>query len=282
MNSSGGTAGGTIFGMDAGKLQKLEDAIAIGKDLRHCWFRGHSEIFGSLSPGIHREPFCSAARENIEFWAAQRFRLRAASYTANLPAWDDYVSWLLLMQHHGAPIRLLDWTENVLVGLYFAVRDSKGTDGELWCMHHGELNWRSADYRACFPDTPPVRYLAAAAFLTPADLRIFGADLGWEKPPNGPIALIPSLQFPRIAAQMSRFTIHASREPEAQIEFLLRGPSLVRYIIPAAAKVDLAESLARLGFSHETLFHSLDSLAQTIKDEIVEPDYDQSPPPQFE
>ena len=37
-------------------------------------------------------------------------------------------------------------------------------DGDLWCMNHQELNWRSADWEA-FPDSPPVRYLAAAAFL---------------------------------------------------------------------------------------------------------------------
>jgi hypothetical protein len=148
--------------MGIDEIRSIEDVIRIGTDLRHCWFRGHSTIVGSLVPVVHREPFCSA-RDNIEFWAAQRFRLRASSFTADLPKWDDYVSWLLLMQHHGVPTRLLDWTENVLVGLYFAVCESERVDGELWCMHHGELNWRSADWRGCFPDTPPIRYLAAAA-----------------------------------------------------------------------------------------------------------------------
>ncbi len=51
---------------EGGALQTIEDAITIGTTLRHCWFRGHSRIVGALSPGAHREPFCSA-RENIEF-----------------------------------------------------------------------------------------------------------------------------------------------------------------------------------------------------------------------
>jgi len=134
--------------VDCGVLRSIHDATRIGNDLRHCWFRGHSKTFGSLLPGAYREPYRSA-RENIEFWAGQRFRLRAASYSADLPKWDDYVSWLLLMQHHGVPTRLLDWTENVLVGLYFAVCDSEDEDGELWCMEHSELNWRSANWEAC-------------------------------------------------------------------------------------------------------------------------------------
>jgi hypothetical protein len=252
----------------------------MGTDLRHCWFRGHSTVFEALLPCVQREPYCSA-RENIEFWAGQRFRLRAPSFTPDLPKWDDYVSWLLLMQHHGVPTRLLDWTENVLVGLYFAIRDSQNEDGELWCMNHNELNWRSADWRACFPDTPPVQYLAAAAFLKKDELASFSNALGHQKELNGPLALIPPFRFRRMAAQMSRFTIHLSKEPEEQIDFLLRGTSLVRYVIPADSKRDLARHLARLGFSHETLFHSLDSLGRTIKEEILEPDFDTLPPPRF-
>jgi len=148
-------------------------------------------------------------------------------------------------------------------------------------MDHCELNWRSADWRACFPDTPPVQYLAAAAFLKKDDLTSCSNALGHLKALNGPLALIPPFRFRRMAAQMSRFTIHLSKEPEAQIDFLLRGTSLVRYVIPADSKRDLAKHLARLGFSHETLFHSLDSLGRTIKEEILEPDFETLPPPRF-
>jgi FRG domain len=265
---------------EGGECRTVEEAITIGTALRRCWFRGHSRMVGALAPAVHREPFCSA-REYIEFWAGQRFRLRASEYATDVPRWEDHLSWLLLAQHHGVPTRLLDWRENVLVGLYFAVTGADPLEnGELWCMHHDELNARSANWKACFPDTPPIRYLAAEVFVQPDSLDRFKNELG-KTVIHGPLALIPPLQFPRMAVQMSRFTIHPSRKPEAQIEFLLRGPSLVRYIVPASVKLNLAKQLSRIGFSHETLFRSLDSLAQSIKEEIVEPDFDISPPPRF-
>lgn len=266
-------------GTDGGELRSIEDAIKVGEDLRHCWFRGHDKAIGRLRPGVHREQFCS--HPYIEFWAGQRFRLRAASYAADLPKSDDYVSWLLLMQHHCVPTRLLDWTENLLVGLYFAVSGADGEDGELWCMNHSRLNWRSANWNACFPETPPIRYLAAAAFLNEEDLSKFAEGLDVPKI-SGPLALIPPYQFARMAAQFSRFTIHPSAtEPEAQIEFLLRGDELVRYSVPASVKRELAARLGRLGLSHETLYRSLDSLGRTIRDEIVERDFDIKEPPRF-
>jgi hypothetical protein len=268
---------------EGGELRTVENAIRIGSDLKQCWFRGHTRRVGELLPAAHREPFVSA-RENIEFWAGQRFRLRARAYIDDVPAWDDYVSWLFLAQHHGVPTRLLDWSQNVLVGLYFAVTggdDDK--DGELWCMNFHELNLRSANWNDCFLDSPPIRYLAAAAFLEPRHLVQFEAALGLTTI-RGPLALVPPLQFPRMSAQMSTFTIHPSLEPESRIESFLQGPtSLIRYIIPAACKADVARNLCRIGFTHENLYRSLDSLARTIKEEIIEPDFYMYPlPPRFD
>src|ERR1700721_1792040 len=90
-----------------------------------AWFRGQTNSEWALRPAIYRQKPRGRGLRAIEDEIRQEFIVRAPSLSAERPqnSWE----WYFLMQHCGAPTRLLDWTESAMIALFFAVRGKSDT-----------------------------------------------------------------------------------------------------------------------------------------------------------
>jgi hypothetical protein len=80
-------------------------------------------------------------RRDVENKLLFRFKQQAHQFVPHTPPPDDKASWFALMQHYGAPTRLLDWTLSPYVALYFAVEEKgEREDGysAVWAI---DLDW---------------------------------------------------------------------------------------------------------------------------------------------
>jgi len=69
----------------------------------------------------------------------RQFRRAAHHYIASPPDGNDILEWLSLIQHHGGPTRLLDFTRSLYVAAFYAVEDAEG-DSAIWCLNANALN----------------------------------------------------------------------------------------------------------------------------------------------
>ena len=135
------------------------DNAAIGGDETFgLWFRGQGNAHHDLIPGILRRQKDDGYIEEFSF--CRHFQ---SLNPDAVPRDATDFERLVLMQHYWAPTRLLDWTENLLVALYFAVRDPEKDgkeDSALWVLNGRNLNYFSsateAQSRIAWPSDPDV------------------------------------------------------------------------------------------------------------------------------
>lgn len=226
------------------------------------WFRGHRDAAWGLTPTLYRDDPPKRGIRVVEDEIRQEFIVRAPSLSAERPqnSWD----WYCLMQHSGAPTRLLDWTEGALIALYFAIRNKMdANDAAVWVLNPWTLNELVVGIGEVIPP-------GAESGLFKADAERYTPwlpdryEVTGELKPALPVAIYPTHFARRISSQRSCFTIHGSlrngfdRLPEKASE------QLVRIIIPGALAREIDYSLSVAGIDEITIFPDLDGLGRWL------------------
>ena len=226
-------------------------------DIQECgqpvWFRGQASKDWKLVPSIARDP-------NIppEMNLIKKFKQSASILLNPLPT--NLIDWLFIMQHHGAPTRLLDWTESPLVASYFAADDVKediSKDGVVWALLPVELNKLANIYPDYSFDIPSFSEDKVAETYSPESFA------GESTSNLSPLAVMAPRNSARMQVQLSVFTInHRNNNP---IEDIGDKRHVWRYIIPEADKANFKNELKDIGLGRFQLFPELQSIGDLLR-----------------
>ena len=106
-------------------------------------FRGERDerwpLYSSLSRYLQNFGVARAAWPEQEGRILRVFKRKAHQFLERPPDWDDDFQWLALMQHHGAPTRLIDFTWSPYVAAFFALERTLA-DGVVWAMNPARID----------------------------------------------------------------------------------------------------------------------------------------------
>lgn len=232
------------------------------------WFRGTENKGLPLLPGAYWRRTCD------ERALVLSFKSMVPSYLDREPT--DEWEWYYLMQHYGLPTRLLDWTENPLTALFFALAKEPAGEGPcVWVLDPIDLNRVAQGFTdetiiapVSLDTNKPSRYWLPEYCGRGIPPRTFEAETGFRDNRN-PLAVFPKRYNPRIVAQRGVFSIHGTDEipiDKLMLESAGEGVArIARFCFDASSREELRRDLYALGISRSALFPEPQSVAEDLR-----------------
>lgn len=248
-------------------FRQFADAISsVAEEGRSVWFRGARDVAYDLRPGLFRHPDIVEPDKLIELeWQLLTdYRYQAPPFATMLPT--DNLSLLFIMQHYRVPTRLLDWTENPFIALFFATenareeREGEEKDAIVWILDPAALNAKT------FSNQRDANRVMGAADMEKQGLA--PSPRADAIKTNSPCALFGIHNSPRIVAQRGSFVLYghdtSSLEKQNHLDLLNTG-SLRRIVISAQGKREIFRNLFNTGISDSVVYPDLDGLSREIR-----------------
>jgi FRG domain-containing protein len=250
-------------------LQQADDLLQ-DLEVRRWASRGQSEEYERLTPSIDRGDLSGVSRQDklkLERRSVELFGRMARFLAAGEEGsrFDDIIT-LMVLRHHGARTRLLDWTGSALIAAHFACLGPHDKNGELWAFDFrgyevlGKRQWKD------HPETTIDGSGADDKFDAKLTAFTVNEVLDWFC-----CALYP-VGFPRQNSQKGYYSLTRlfGVDHAVAIARLLKDTTLFhRYVIAAALKPRLRKLLLEKYYIWRgALFPDSSGAAKTVETEV--------------
>jgi hypothetical protein len=245
-------------------LRDWNDYRRFMDELSENWvFRGQADARWALQNAIERTDFIGLHR-NVEAEFLAEFQRGARNYLTRDQIPEHLIEWLALMQHHGAPTRLLDFTKSPFIAAYFAFEIcnplSEGAVA-IWAINIHYLKGRALEeLKQLYPEELGAEQLIHERLFE----KIF-----YDNSRTLVFPVEPFRMNRRYSLQQSIFvsTGTAAAPFMEQLSFL--GAEMHRAVLkielPTALQKTVLRELQRMNLHRASLFPDLDGYAASLR-----------------
>lgn len=251
------------YGFSELRIEEWGDAKNCLREFPISWiFRGHGNAQWLLATSLERvaNPLFGVFLEPM---LTGEFKSQAHNYIHDQQLPSDLLEWWALMQHHGAPTRLLDWTKSAYVAAFFAL-DTANSDAAIWAIDRVWCRNEAADTiskqvsaKAERVSVEQVEKLFESIF--PANRLPFAFPVRPKKY-NSRLAIQQGLFLcPGSAAHTFMENLLALGTPDE------RASRVVKITLNGQMRANAIQDLNYMNINRATLFPGLDGFAQSLR-----------------
>lgn len=175
------------------------------------------------------------------------------------------MEWASIMQHHGAPTRLLDFTYSIYVAAYFAL-ETADHDCAVWAV---SAPWALRESVAVLVGLGHADAGRLQAPTSEIHETVAGEVVFRQSTARFAVPLTPFRQNERLRTQRGTFLVpgDVSVEFMDNLQALPRfdqSTNMVKLVLPQAIRTIALEQLYSMNISRTSLFPGLDGYAQSL------------------
>jgi hypothetical protein len=208
---------------------------------------------------------------DIEFVLADRFKRNLYSVEQTSSKILSPVELFALMQHYGAPTRLLDFTYSFYVAVFFALENFLGKSPIIWCI---DALWLQANAKKCLGITKE-DFMPGKIW---EDFKKYFMKESEKIVKRAVYQMTPHVLNPRLSIQQGTFLCPCNLSFSFMANFcasLSDTTSLNNHVrvlrIDPQTRIKALEELYRMNINRASLFPGLSGLAQSLKHSLVLP-----------
>jgi hypothetical protein len=268
-----------------------EDCRNLLMRIENWIFRGQSNSAWTLQTTLERGAKAnnSYIRDipKIEKNIIEKFQRRAFHYLNKLPENENIFEWLSLIQHHGGPTRLLDFSYSYYIALFFSV-DQVLQESSVYCLNKNLIDkkgleteeWRYKGHMKELPKFGSREYCNMALkeqTLSPLVMLVEPFNLHERLSIQQGLFAVPFEGQQSFEYNLSLTVNHYQKElPTSKqiqryddfLDVLNDECALLKIKIPKALHNEIRKDLKLMNLTSETLFPGIDGFSRSLYGEF--------------
>lgn len=278
------------------KAETWEQLRASAGRLGQFIYRGQAASEWGLQSSLERIATAGATPfdllPNREAVILRQFQRRAHLVISSPPPAESRLEWLAILQHHGGPTRLVDFTSSLYVAAFFAIDACAPCDAAIWAVNSWLLFGATKSWNGdATVDEMNARHIEivekilAGASSDPGVLHVQPERLNERMSIQKGTFLFPrdvtKPVMENIAATYKINLAAAHQDPGdamslsqlVQVMYTPKAPVVVKIVLPRSIHEEILSDLQAMNITAQTLFPGLDGFARSLSSYLRMPEY---------